>query len=59
MLNEKINSIKLPIDVFNTRFREARNKKGKLIYKNHLEMKKKLKGLPVINTFTMKEETFF
>ena len=59
LLNENINSIKLPKNLFNSKFREARNKKGKLIYKGHLEMRKKLRGLPVINTLTMKEETFF
>ena len=59
LLNENFNSIKLPNDLFNTKFREARDKKGKLIYKSQLEMRNKLRGFPVINTLTMKKESFF
>jgi len=59
LLNQNINSIKLPENLFNTKFREARDKKGKLIYKSHAEMRNKLRGLPVINTLSMKKETFF
>ena len=59
LLNETINSLKLPENLFNSKFREARNREGKLIYKSQAEMRNKLKGLPVINTLTMQEEKFF
>ena len=39
-------------------FREARNEKGELIYSNHKEESETIKGMPVINIISGKQEIF-